>query len=294
MKLGIIGAGAWGLALYKGLKACNEACIASATSKPGFTPLLDVLDNDFLLFVISTQHTKAWLKANITPNSKQKILVASKGIITPECEFLDDVYEKYFPKENICFLSGPSFAAEFAKGLPCALVLSSTNEALAASFASTFDKNYVKTYTSFDVKGAQIAGAYKNILAIASGICDALGFGQNARASLMARGLVEMQRFGEHYGAKTRTFLGLCGAGDLFLSASSILSRNYRTGLGLGRGESLESILASLGEVAEGVATAKAVVKMAKTSSIYTPIACEIDAILKGKDVRQSVRDLLS
>ena len=151
----------------------------------------------------------------------------------------------------------------------------------------------MKTYTSSDVIGAEVCGAYKNVIAIASGICDGLKLGNNARASLIARGLVEITRFGKFFGAQDETFIGLSGVGDLFLTASSELSRNYRVGLGLAQGKSKSEILSELGEVAEGVFTAEAIVNIAKTHQIYTPIANEVFAILNGKNVKISLSDLL-
>ena len=142
--------------------------------------------------------------------------------------------------------------------------------------------------------GAEVSGAYKNVIAIAGGVSDGLGLGNNARAALISRGLVEMTRFGEAFGAQTETFLSLGGAGDLFLTASSTLSRNFRVGLGLAKGLSMDDILEELGEVAEGVPTAKALYKIAKDKDIYLPIAQEVHAMIEeGKDPRQSVRDLL-
>ena len=176
--------------------------------------------------------------------------------------------------------------------LPCALVVSSANLVLAQEFANLFPE-YMKTYASDDIVGAEICGAYKNVIAIASGICDGLKLGNNARASLIARGLVEMGRFGKFFGAKDDTFIGLSGVGDLFLTASSVLSRNYRVGLGLASGKNLEQILGELGEVAEGVYTAKAIVEIAKNNEIYTPIANEVFAILGGKNVSESLKNLL-
>ena len=153
--------------------------------------------------------------------------------------------------------------------------------------------NFMKIYISDDVIGAEICGAYKNILAIASGICTGLLLGNNARASLMARGLVEMSRFGIYFGAKEETFLGLSGAGDLFLSASSELSRNFRVGLALAKGRKLDDVLEDLGEVAEGVFTTDAVLKLSKENDIYVPIANEVEKILHGKNPNDSIRDLL-
>jgi len=149
------------------------------------------------------------------------------------------------------------------------------------------------TYTSKDVIGAEVSGSYKNIIAIASGICDGLKLGNNARASLISRGLVEMRRFGKKFGAKKNTFLGLSGSGDLFLTASSRLSRNYRVGLGLADGKSLEEILDELGEVAEGVYTSDAVYRLAEKHDIYVPIAVEVHRMINGKKPEESLRYLL-
>jgi len=143
------------------------------------------------------------------------------------------------------------------------------------------------------VVGAEVAGAYKNVIAIASGVCDGLELGNNARASLISRGLVEMTRFGEYFGAKIETFLSLGGAGDLFLTASSTLSRNYRVGLGLAKGKSIEEILEELGEVAEGIPTTKALYNIAQKENIYLPIASEVYNMLEGKEPSLSVNDLL-
>ena len=172
-------------------------------------------------------------------------------------------------------------------------MINSKNETLACEISRLFPQN-IKAYASSDVIGAEIAGAYKNVIAIAGGICDGLGLGNSARASLISRGLVEMARFGEYFGAQQQTFLGLSGAGDLFLTASSVLSRNYRVGLGLAKNESLNKILNDLGEVAEGVDTAYAIEKIAAGKGIYTPIVNEVASMLRGKDVQESLKDLLS
>lgn len=293
MKIAVIGAGKWGQALYSALKINND-CVISSRSKrdiDGFVSLQEALKYDYLLFSIATQSTIEFLNSNFQPNN-QKILVASKGINTASGEFLHEIYSKFAPSNNLAFLSGPSFASEVIQGLPCALVISSKNQELAQIWASTFP-DFIKPYISDDVIGVEICGAYKNVIAIAGGVCAGLGLGQNARASLISRGLVEMARFGEHFGAKGDTFLGLSGAGDLFLTASSELSRNYRVGLGLAKGQSLDDILAQIGEVAEGVATARAIVKIAQQKSIYTPIATQVVSILDGKEAKEALKDLL-
>ena len=293
MSIAVIGAGKWGSALFHAFSENNECVISSRTPRemPNFVSLDEALECEYLVCTIPTQATNLWLKQNYK-NKDQKILVASKGIDTTNLKFLNEIYEDFVDGENLAFLSGPTFAKEIMQKLPCALVVNSKNQNLASKFASFFP-NYMKAYTSDDVIGAEVCGAYKNVIAIAGGICDGLGLGNNARASLISRGLVEMARFGKFFGAKDETFMGLSGAGDLFLTASSILSRNYRVGLGIARHERLEKILNELGEVAEGVDTARAISKIAKEKGIYVPIASEVENMLNGKDVFESVKSLL-
>jgi glycerol-3-phosphate dehydrogenase (NAD(P)+) len=291
--IAVIGAGKWGQALHYALSEKQTCYIASRTQKDieNFVSLDEALKCKFLIIAIPAQSIRKWLKENFKYNG-QKVLVAAKGIEANTGAFLQDIYEEFVPKENLGFISGPSFAAEVIKGLPTALVLNSSSKEFYDNFSPLFP-DFIKTYYSDDVIGAEIAGAYKNVLAIASGICDGLQLGQNARASLISRGLVEMERFGEHYGAKKDTFVGLSGAGDLFLTASSTLSRNFRVGLGLAQKKSLETILEELGEVAEGVKTSEAIYKLSEEHKIYTPIANEVKLILNGKNPKDSLKDLL-
>ena len=289
----VIGAGKWGQALHYALNQNQKCLITSRTTKDieNFVSLDDALNCEYLVIAIPSQSIREWLRSNFKYNG-QKVLVAAKGIEANTGSFLQDIYEQFVPKENLGFISGPSFASEVIKGLPTALVLNSSSKDFYDQFYKFFP-SFIKTYYSSDVIGAEIAGAYKNVLAIASGICDGLNLGQNARASLISRGLVEMERFGNHYGAKKDTFLGLSGAGDLFLTASSTLSRNFRVGLGLAQNKSLNTILDELGEVAEGVKTSEAIHKLSLKHNIYTPIANEVKQILEGKNPQLSLKDLL-
>jgi len=179
------------------------------------------------------------------------------------------------------------------QSLPTAIVINSTSQKTASEFASFFPE-FIRAYTSSDVVGAEISGAYKNVIAIAAGICEGLGLGNNAAASLISRGLVEMARFAKGYGASDESFIGLSGAGDLFLTASSTMSRNYRVGLGLARGETQDEILKDLGEVAEGIGTAYALHVIATQKELYLPIATEVYKILEGKSPQESLKDLLT
>ena len=290
----VIGAGKWGQALHYALNQNQKCFITSRTKKDieNFVSLEEALDCEYLIIAIPSQSIREWLTKNFK-YSGQKVLVAAKGIEANTGAFLQEIYEEFVPKENLGFISGPSFASEVIVGLPTALVINSTSKKFYDEFYGFFP-NFIKTYYSNDVIGAEISGAYKNVLAIASGICEGLNLGQNARASLISRGLVEMNRFGQHYGANKDTFIGLSGAGDLFLTASSTLSRNFRVGLGLAAGKSLETILNELGEVAEGVMTSQAIYKLSQVNNIYTPIANEVKLILEGKNPQDSLKDLLS
>ena len=297
MKMGaiaVIGAGKWGQALHFALSFNQECYITSRTKKniKNFVDLDFALDCEYLVIAIPAQEIRAWLKQNFKFKG-QKILVASKGIEADTGAFLNDIYSSFIPDENIGFISGPSFAAEVIKALPCALVINSVSKNIYEEY-SKFFPNFIKTYYSSDVIGAEVAGAYKNVLAIASGICEGLNLGKNAQASLIARGLVEMYRFGKHFGAKESSFLGLSGAGDLFLTANSTMSRNYRVGLGLAKNRTLKDILDDLGEVAEGVKTAFAIDKLSIQHDIYLPIAKEVKLILEGKNPKDSLKDLLN
>ncbi len=295
MKIAIIGAGKWGQALYHAFSQNNDVVIHSRTVKEieNFVSLDEALSREYLVMAIPTQFVREWMEKNFEDRG-QKILVAAKGIETSTGAFLNNIYGEFVPNERLAFISGPSFAAEVQKSLPTALMISSTNSELAQTYADHLP-DFIKGYVSDDVVGAEVSGAYKNVIAIASGVCDGLGLGNNARAALISRGLVEMSRFGEYFGARAETFLSLGGAGDLFLTASSILSRNYRVGLGLAKGKNMDEILEELGEVAEGVPASKALHKIAQEKEIYLPIAQEVYAMIEeGKDPLQSVKDLLS
>jgi len=295
MKIAIIGAGKWGQALYHAYSQDNEVVITSRSTKniENFVSMDEALKYEYLVMAIPAQFVRGWMEEHFIDHG-QKILVAAKGIETSTGAFLNEVYGTFVPADRLAFISGPSFAAEVQKSLPTALKISSTNLALAQTYADALPA-FIKGYVSDDVVGAEVSGAYKNVIAIAGGVCEGLGLGNNARAALISRGLVEMTRFGEAFGAKTETFLSLGGAGDLFLTASSTLSRNYRVGLGLAKGKNMDDILQELGEVAEGVPTAKALHKIANDKNIYLPIASEVYAMIEeGKNPLESVKDLLS
>ena len=295
-KIGVVGAGKWGQALAFAFRQNpdNEVYITSRTKREieNFISLEEILKLEYLVMAIPAQQVACWLDDNFV-DYEQKVLVAAKGIEASTGRFLNEIFSQHLAADRLAFLSGPSFAAEVMQGLPCALVINAENEAVSDAF-STYFPSFVRTYTSTDVMGAEVAGAYKNVIAIAAGIVEGLDLGKNASASLISRGLIEMHRFGKHYGAEDDTFLGLSGAGDLFLTASSVLSRNFRVGLGLADGKSQSEILEELGEVAEGIGTSYALNTIAVERGIYLPIAGEVYAILEGKSPQKSLKDLLT
>ncbi len=292
----VIGAGAWGSALFYAISQKTKAVITSRKKRniENFVEIEKALQNEYIIIVIAAQAIGEFLKHYGDKIKNKKILVASKGIDTKRLKFLNEIFEEWVSEENLAFVSGPSFAKEVKENKPTALVIASKNLSLADEFSEFFPE-FIKVYTDSDVEGVEIAGAYKNVIAIASGICEGLNLGNNAKAALISRGLVEMDRFGERFGAKKDTFLGVAGAGDLFLTANSTMSRNYRVGINLAKGKMIEDILKELGEVAEGVYTTKAIFKLSQKFDIYTPIANEVYKIIyEGKKPKESLKDLLS
>ena len=291
--ISVIGAGSWGSALFYAISQKTKAVITSRRKRyiNGFVSIEEALKSEYIVMVIASQEIKNFLKKYDLSN--KKILVASKGIDTEKLKFLNEIFEEYVDSQNLAFISGPSFAKEVMQNKPTALVIASKNLALCEEFKEFFPE-FLKIYIDDDVEGIEVAGAYKNVIAIAAGICEGLNLGNNAKAALISRGLVEIARFGEKFGAKKDTFLGVAGSGDLFLTANSSMSRNYRVGLNLAKNKLLDDILNELGEVAEGVYTTKAIYSLSKKYDIYTPIANEVYKILyTGKKPVESLRDLL-
>lgn len=298
MKVAVIGGGMWGRALSYAFSQKNDVGIVSRRKLENIKEckfkiqqidFSSALKCEYLVIAIKSNAIKNWIEENKINNVKATILIASKGIDMQSGEFVFDIFNKY-QNLNIGYLMGPSFAAEVLENMPCALNIHTTKN---IENIKTIFPDFMKIYFDDDVIGGGIAGAYKNIIAIAAGICDGLALGNNAKASVLARGLVEMCRFGKYFGAKESTFIGLSGAGDLFLSANSNLSRNYRVGIELSKNRNLDSILDSLLEVAEGVYSTRAVLDISIKHNIYTPIAKEISEILDGKDPRTSIKKLL-
>jgi glycerol-3-phosphate dehydrogenase (NAD(P)+) len=192
-------------------------------------------------------------------------------------------------------LSGPSFAEEVARGLPCALTLAARDGGFAREAAALLHGGRMRVYFSADLVGVEVGGAVKNVMAIAAGICDGLALGHNARAALITRGLAEIARLGVAMGASTETIFGLTGAGDLILTATGDLSRNRRVGLQLAQGLPLDKILHDLGHVAEGVHSAQEVARLAASKNVEMPVSDAVNSVLRGKlTPKAAVEQLLS
>jgi glycerol-3-phosphate dehydrogenase (NAD(P)+) len=194
-----------------------------------------------------------------------------------------EVQAQVAPELMAGVLSGPSFALEVARGQPAALVAASAHEAVRCALVTAFHSPTLRVYANDDLVGVEVGGAVKNVLAIASGLCDGLNLGLNARAALITRGLAEMTRLGLALGARSDTFMGLSGLGDLVLTATGDLSRNRQVGLALARGQTLQEAVASLGHVAEGVYCARTVVQRAACLGVEMPIAQAVVALLDGR-----------
>lgn len=223
------------------------------------------------------------------------LCIASKGL-DPETHDLNHVLVgRYLPDAEIAVISGPSFAGEVAAGLPTAVTVASQNAATANHFLERFHNERFRIYTNDDIVGVQIGGAVKNVMAIAAGIADGLGFGANTRAALITRGLAEITRLGTAMGGRPETFMGLAGLGDLVLTCTDDQSRNRRLGLSLARGKSLQAVCAEIGQAIEGMRTAAAVHRLAREHGIEMPISEQIQLVLMDEQTpREAVQTLLA
>jgi glycerol-3-phosphate dehydrogenase (NAD(P)+) len=221
------------------------------------------------------------------------LIICAKGIERGSGAFLSDISRELLPRRTPAVLSGPSFARDVAAGLPTAVTLAASDERLAESLAAVLAGPGFRLYSSSDVRGVEIGGAAKNVLAIASGVAEGQGLGPSASAALVARGFSEMRRFANAYGARPETLMGLSGLGDLVLTCGSAQSRNFALGLALGRG--LDPARAFEGDLAEGAFTAPIFVDMARARGVDVPIAQAVEAILSRRwTVGQAIEALLA
>lgn len=325
MRVAVLGAGAWGTALASAFARKHEVRLwgrnaaqlsAIATTRcnekylPGIPldPSIDVtsalpsaLDGaELALIVTSTTGLDATIRAvrdaSINAPDSMPILWACKGFdkLTGKLPH-ETVASLVGDGTNYGALSGPSFADEVARGLPCALTLAANNFDFATATAAALNSTSLRVYSSADLIGVELGGALKNIMAIAAGISDGMQLGLNARAALITRGLAEMVRLGVAMGGKPETFMGLTGVGDLILTATGNLSRNRKVGILLAEGKSLDDILRDLGHVAEGVNSAATTLALAHQHGVNMPITEAVNAVLfRQANPRDAVKALLA
>ena len=317
MKIGVIGGGAWGTALAQVaarsgapvtlwaresevVGAINDAHentrflagVALSPSIRATSALADLADCDALLVVVPAQHVRAVLTE--TPGGKTPLVLCAKGIEAGTRLLVGEVARALHPAAPIAVLSGPTFAHEVAAGLPTAVTLACADPAIGAALADRLAGPNFRPYASDDVIGAEIGGAVKNVLAIACGVVEGAGLGQNARAALIARGFAEMTRFGVARGAQIETLSGLSGLGDLVLTCSSTASRNFSLGLGLGQGKRAVDLLSDRLTVAEGAFTAPVLREAAAEAGVDMPVVEAVCALLDGAEVQAVIGALLA
>ncbi len=282
----------------------NPRYLAQISLSPSLTATTELLDSQlahtrFLILALPTQSLRQvlrTLKSKLNPQCT--IVCASKGIENESLSFpyyiiRAELGEGLFARTAI--LSGPSFASEVAEQQPTAVSVAAKDGEIARSIQELFHTSFFRVYTTLDPIGLEVAGALKNVIALASGAASGLGFQQNAKAALLARGIAEITRIGVALGADPLTFLGLGGVGDLFLTCTSEKSRNFTVGYRLGKGEKLETVLATLGSVAEGVSTARAAFALTTQLKVDAPIIHEVYAVLyQGVTIKDALFNLLN
>jgi len=323
-KIAVLGAGAWGTALARLLAEQGRVALwtwqveharallderENRAFLPGYslgeriTPTADMAealaDATIVVVAVPSEAVRATLGAaagHLLPDAT--LVVVAKGIEAGSLMLLSEVTRDVLgdsAERRAVFLSGPSFALEVARGLPTNLVAAGRAAERSRLVQQRFASDRLRVYSSDDPAGVQVGGALKNVIAIAAGASDGLGFGHNTRAALITRGLAEMGRLAVAKGGSVLTLSGLAGLGDLVLTCSAELSRNRTVGFELGRGRTLTEVLSGLGHVAEGVTTAQSAYHLAERLDVDLPITSEVYAVLySGKPVAQAVRDLLA
>ena len=318
---GVIGAGAWGTALAQvagragldvRLQAREPEVVESIRDRrvnevflPGITlddhvavtgDLADLASCDVILAVPPAQHMRSTLAAFAAHHRPGvPVILCSKGIERGSLKLMTDVLAETLPDAPAAVLSGPSFAAEVARGLPSAVTLACADATLGEELMWTLSAPGFRPYLATDLIGAEVGGAIKNVLAIACGMAEGRGLGRSAHAALITRGFAEMTRMGVALGGEAETVAGLCGLGDLVLTCSSPQSRNMSLGLALGQGQTVEQALAGKRSVAEGYESAPAVRELATKMGVEMPISLAVAALLNGETTVEAViDDLLS
>lgn len=320
-RIGVIGGGAWGTALAQTLALSGRDVVLWAREPEtvddinsrrvnrAFLPGVSLdrrisatakieacAATDAILLVCPAQHVRAVTKSlAAAARPGQPLIVCAKGIEQTTGKLLGEVVAETVPDMTLAVLSGPSFAADVARGLPAALTIACRDERLGKVLAERIGDRQLRLYWSDDIVGVELGGALKNVLAIAAGIVDGKGLGASAHAALVTRGFAEMRRLGRVLGARPETMMGLSGLGDLVLTCGSPQSRNMSLGRALGHGETLTAVLGARVSVTEGVYTAAAVVRLAEEKRIEMPITEAVHAILEGRvSVDDAIAGLMS
>ena len=320
--IAVIGAGSWGTALAMHISSSGRkvylwghepeqmTALAADRSNEQFLPGLTFPDSlevlvdlselpascrKFLVVVPSHAFRQVLRVLLQLPASPTIIAWGTKGLEKGTSLFMSNIADEELPAEiQTSAISGPSFAGEVARGMPTAITVASSNDETAAEVATWLHHHQFRAYTQEDLIGVQVGGALKNVMAIAAGISDGLGFGANARAALITRGLAEITRLGIRAGGQMETFMGLAGMGDLVLTCTDNQSRNRRVGLGLGEGASLEQTMQKIGQEAEGVQSAAAAWELSRKLDVAMPITEQVyNVIYKGLPALQAVENLL-
>ena len=309
-RIGVVGAGSWGTAIAD-LLACkgfhthlwvfekevkeqieqsreNKLYLPDHQLSPNLLPsndLADVVSNKHLIVIVVPSHVVRHVTRQMAGHLSSGTIItcASKGIEQKTHLTMSGVIKENIPEvdsDRLAVISGPSFAKEVAQKMPTTVTVACRNPEIVATVQHVFATPYFRVYTSEDIVGVELGGSVKNVIAIASGILDGLGMGLNTRAALITRGMTEVRRLGLHLGANPRTFTGLAGFGDLVLTCTGDLSRNYTVGIKLGKGKKLKQILDEMHMVAEGVKTAKSVYNFSRKLGVEMPICHEIYHIL--------------
>ena len=319
-KISIMGGGSWGIALaallhknghrvtvWSALKDEVEMLRVKREHKmmPGVFLAEDILctDNerqavegsDLLVMAVASSYTRRTARRiSGLVTDRQKILNVAKGIEEDTLMTLSEIIEQEIPQADVAVMSGPSHAEEVGRGLPTTIVVGAKSRETAEYIQSLFMSEVFRVYVSSDILGMELGGALKNVVALAAGIADGLGYGDNTKAALITRGIAEIARLGTAMGGKYETFCGLTGIGDLIVTCASMHSRNRRAGILIGQGKTYEEAMAEVKMVVEGVYSAKAAIQLAAKYHVQLPIIEQVNQILfEGKNAAQAVKELM-
>ena len=319
-KISILGGGSWGIALSVHLhKLGHEITVWSKVPAeiemlkqnhehkmlPGIRLPEDMIfttddkeavtGKDVLVMAVASAYTRATAKELSPLIAPGQIIVnVAKGVEDHTYMTLSEIIEQEIPQAEVAVLSGPSHAEEVSRGIPTTIVVGAKKRKTAEYLQNIFISDVFRVYTSPDVLGMELGGALKNVVALAAGMADGLGYGDNTKAALITRGIAEIARLGTAMGAKFETFCGLTGIGDLIVTCASMHSRNRRAGILIGQGKSMEEAMAEVKMVVEGVYSAKAAMGLAEKYNVQLPIIEQVNKILfEGKSAADAVRDLM-